>query len=82
MVCTCPMYSGVGLCEHVKSNRDATTTMRASLFLQDSPRATMPQSMPIAPSIAGGFMGDGHDAVDLDNQETYSAGMVLDKVKE
>jgi hypothetical protein len=80
-VCTCPMCSGVGLCEHGKSDRDATTTMRASLFLQDSPRATMSRSMPIAPSIAGGFMGDGHDAVDLDNQEAYGAGMVLDKME-
>ena len=41
----------------------------------------MSRSMPIAPSIAGGFMGDGHDAVDLDNQEAYGAGMVLDKVE-
>jgi len=38
--------------------------------------------MPIAPAIAGGFMGGGRDAVDLDNQETYGAGMVLDKVEE
>jgi len=28
------------------------------------------------------FMGDRHDAVDLDNQETYGAGVVLDKVEE
>jgi hypothetical protein len=38
--------------------------------------------MPITPPITGGFMGDGHDAVDLDNQETYGAGVVLDKVEE
>lgn len=41
--------------------------------------------MPIALEIAGtGSMvwGDGHDAVALDNQETYGAGMVLDKVEE
>lgn len=42
----------------------------------------MLRSMPIAPSIAGGFMEDGHDAVDLDNQEAYGPGMVLDKVEE
>jgi hypothetical protein len=29
-----------------------------------------------------GFMGDRHDAVDLDNQEADGPGMVLDKVEE
>jgi hypothetical protein len=28
------------------------------------------------------IMGDGHDAVYLDNQEAYGAGMVLDTVEE
>lgn len=48
----------------------------------------MAQSMPVAPSIpvtgpmGFGFIGDGNEAVDLDNQEAYGAGMVLDKVEE
>jgi hypothetical protein len=29
-----------------------------------------------------GFMGDRHDAVDLDNQEADGSGMVLDKMEE
>ena len=85
------MRAEAGLREDVKPDRDSTTSIRASLFLLHSPNEVMLvmvqchsqcQSLLQCPVLAQWVYGGGHDAVDLDDQDTDGAGMVLDKMED